>query len=134
MIFGTQTLCDHIVGDPPVTYQIGLCPRCRGVGTYNGINFTSSGRVQRLNGFASLQLEIRKILITQKRPTGYGFDYSLLQSGHFSGGTTPDAVAAEVNRCLNYLISLQQAAKAQGFQYLPTEELLRIDSVTVTQG
>jgi len=113
--------CDHLIGIPPQQFTLTSCARCLGKGYYNGVQFGPDGRIITVTGVDKLSQQIVKILTEKKRPSGYGFDTNIL-----SGVITPStltAVKSEVIRCIEYLKSLQQKEKSEGFIYLPTEEI-----------
>jgi hypothetical protein len=114
-------VCDHIVGNPPVGYKLSNCPRCGGAGNYGGPNFSLSGQIVTISGGDQLAQQIKKILSERMRDTGYGFDYNLLK-GVISQSTIL-AVKNEILRCLNYLYTIQQREKSNGFYYNSNEEL-----------
>jgi len=119
--------CDHLVGIPAQRYLLTTCPRCLGIGTYNAYSIGTDGRVVPATGVTKLVQQISKILTEQKRPSGYGFDYSVL-----TGTITPStltAVKSEVFRCLEYLKNVQAQEKLEGFLYLPTEEISTISTL-----
>ena len=127
-----RNTCDHLVGSPPTSFLLATCPRCQGTGNYGGFVFDINGKITTLQLGPVLGQQIRKILIENRRPSGYGFDYSL-----FAGVIDPSklsAIRTEVIRCLSYLRHVQQQEKAQGFTYNPQEELKSIVSVFVEQN
>jgi hypothetical protein len=121
-----RVTCDHKVGIPAQNFTLNTCPRCLGKGFYNAFSFGTDGKIVTVSGINKLSQQIQKILTEPKRPTGYGFDYSVL-SGVIAPNTLT-AVKSEVIRCIEYLKSLQTQEKSEGFIYLPTEE---IDSISV---
>jgi hypothetical protein len=122
-----QVTCDHTLGFPLQTFTLGTCPRCLGMGFYEASYYGGDGNVVMLSGIQLLSQQISKILTEEKRPTGYGFDYTVL-GGVINPGTVT-AVKSEVLRCLQYLSDSQQQEKLEGFHYLPTEEIERVNSV-----
>ena len=126
-----QVTCDHVVGNPPQNFVLQTCPRCLGFGFYHASSFGMDGKIITLSGSPLLSQQIQKILTEDKRPTGYGFDYTVL-SGTINSGTIT-AVKSEVLRCLQYLATNQQTEKQAGYQYLPTEEIANVSGVDATQ-
>ena len=121
--------CDHRIGSPLVVYTLQSCPRCQATGFYGGINYDSMGHANELTGVNLLAQQIQKILLENRRPSGYGFDYNLL-AGVIDAGRI-DAIKNEVIRALSYLKFVQQSEKARGFQYLPSEELFSIANLVI---
>ena len=122
-----NVVCNHIIGLPAQGFLLETCPRCMGAGYYNAISYGTTGKVVTVVGFDKLSQQINKILIEDKRPSGYGFDYTIL-----SGTITPatqTAVQSEVMRCIVYLQNLQRIERSRGFKYLPSEELSNTVSV-----
>ena len=103
------------------------CPRCLSNGFYNASSYGHDGKVVIVVGPNLLVQQIQKILTEEKRPTGYGFDYTVL-SGTINSATIT-AVKAEVLRCLQYLSDSQQQEKLEGHNYLPTEEIQSLGGV-----
>ena len=129
-LLGKNT-CNHVVGNPAISYTLANCPRCLGKGVYGDVSFDNAGRLNILNNVLQLNQQIEKTLTENKRPSGYGFDYTLL-SGTIDSGKTL-AIKREVTRVINYLINVQQNEKASGFYYRTTEEIFSLDSVDVYQ-
>ena len=119
--------CDHVVGLPVQSFILSTCPRCLGRGTYNAYSIGNDGRIVTVVGVKKLVQQITKILTERKRPSGYGFDYSVL-TGVITPGTLT-AVKSEVFRCVQYLKDVQQREKLEGFLYLPTEEIGHIGAL-----
>lgn len=128
----SQTVCDHIVGNPPTAYIIDFCPRCLGKGYYGGFAILSSGNLQTLSPSDSLIQAIQKILTENTRPTGYGFNQSLLTG--VIDASKIQAVKNEVARCLNYLKFIQTQETLRGFQYNPQEKISKISNITVVKN
>lgn len=128
-VFAANVICNHVVGIPATAYILTTCPRCRGKGIYHAFNILQSGHIEFLTGVAALKQTISKILIETRRPSGYGFDYSIL-AGNPTGNFT-DTIRAEITRVMQYLVDLQQQERAAGFRYLPTEEIAVIDEIDV---
>lgn len=124
-----QVACNHIVGNPKQSFTLLACPRCLGSGFYNALSYGPDGKVVLVSGFNKLQQQIQKILTENKRPTGYGFDYSVLTST--INAATITAIKSEISRCLLYLQGSQQQEKSEGFFYLPTEEIDKLLFVDV---
>lgn len=122
-----KVFCDHVVGDPPQQFVLQTCPRCLGAGFYEASSFDTDGHAVMLSGPLLLSQQIQKILTEEKRPTGYGFDYTVLKGT--INQSTVTAVKSEVQRCLQYLSDSQQQEKLEGFVYLPTEEISTIEGV-----
>jgi hypothetical protein len=119
--------CDHAVGIPSQNFMLNTCPRCLGRGTYNAYTIGTDGKIVTVSGVSKLSQQIAKILTEQKRPSGYGFDYSVL-----SGTITPStitAVKSEVMRCIQYLKGVQEQEKLEGFLYLTTEEISTVNTL-----
>lgn len=132
MDFNCQTICNHRVGDPEVQYTSSNCPRCLGSNTYGGLSFEASGKLSTLFFSDQLAQQIKKILTEGRRPTGYGFDYSLL-SGVIDNSKL-SAIYAEVARCILYLQSLQQQEIKAGHVYAGNEQIKALGSLTVEQS
>ena len=122
--------CDHRIGDPVEALIITACPRCNGTGFYNTLVFSEAG-LQMLSPAYSLVQSLQKILIEKRRPSGYGFDYTLLRS--VISSDTLGAIRAEASRCILYLQKIQQNEAARGFQFSNTELIDSIDAITATQ-
>jgi len=116
-----KVTCNHILGNPLQQFILLTCPRCLGKGFYNAYQFGTDGKIVTVSGVNKLIQQIQKILTETKRPSGYGFDYSVL-SGVIAPNTIT-AVKSEIVRCIEYLKSSQQQEKKEGFIYLPTEEI-----------
>lgn len=119
--------CDHLIGIPTQNFLLTTCPRCLGRGTYNAYSIGTDGRVVMASGVTKLTQQIMKAITERRRPSGYGFDYSVL-----SGVITPStitAVKSEVFRCLQYLKGVQQQEKLEGFLYSPTEEISHVTAL-----
>lgn len=118
MDIASTVVCTHILGVPPTAYTQDKCPRCKGTGIYYGVAVDgSSGDVETVTGVNELMQQLQKIFLTRRRPSGYGFDYSLLTK------VSPAALAAikaEVQRCISYLQQLQQDSARRGY-YTPTD-------------
>lgn len=129
-----SVFCNHVVGDPPVSYTLELCPRCRGKETYRGISFTSSGTVEEITGFEYLVQRIKKILAEQKREnSAFGFNYDILRRGYNITLDSLKYVKEEVFRCLMYLKTLQEAEIASGqATYAPNEIIAEVSNIQVT--
>jgi hypothetical protein len=128
----SQTTCNHIVGNPVVAYTITTCPRCFGLGTYGGLSFTPDGKLSTITTSSQLAQQIKKILTEKMRPSGYGFNTSLL-----AGVIDPSklgALQAEVYRCLLYLQASQQAEIRAGHIYGGSERISSIGTVSVIQS
>jgi len=125
-----KVICNHVVGSPLQQFTLVTCPRCLGKGFYNSYSFGTDGKMLVVSGVNKLSQQIQKILTEAKRPSGYGFDYSVL-----TGVITPSTVTAvksEILRCIEYLKASQQQEKKEGFMYLPTEEIsTTAQSITV---
>jgi hypothetical protein len=122
-----KVICDHVVGNPSQNFTLLGCPRCLGNGFYNASSYGHDGKVVTVFGQYLLIQQIQKILTEEKRPTGYGFDYTVL-TGTINAATLT-AVKAEVLRCLQYLSDSQQQEKLEGHNYLPTEEIQSVGGV-----
>lgn len=116
-----KVVCTHAVGIPVQQFLLTTCPRCLGKGFYNAYQFGIDGKMITVSGVNKLSQQIQKILTETKRPSGYGFDYSVL-TGVISPNTLT-AVKSEIVRCIEYLKASQQQEKREGFTYLPTEEI-----------
>lgn len=127
-----KTACDHRVGDPPVAYTLAACPRCRGEGEYGTLVFGNDGKIATVEQGGALKQQIEKILKENRRPSGYGFDYTLLTG--VIDATKISAIKNEVIRCLQYLGTAQAREEAQGFNYTGRERLQRVQDVVVTQN
>jgi hypothetical protein len=124
--------CDHIVGNPPISFTIATCPRCLGKGTYHDISYSTSGKLNTINRVYQLNQQIEKILIENRRNSGYGFDYTLLQGVIDNNRVL--AIQREVSRVINYFINnVQQTEKSKGYSYNSTEEVVNIDYIKVYQ-
>ena len=127
-----QTVCDHIVGDSGTPYTSSNCPRCFGTNGYGGLAFTSDGKLSSLTASSQLSQQIKKILVEKMRPSGYGFNTSLL-SGVIDVSKL-DALQAEVYRCLLYLQTAQQQEVRAGHIYAGTEQIGSVGTVSVLQS
>ena len=116
-----KVVCDHRVGYPLISYLLDTCPRCRSTGYYGSPVFSLDGKYSTITGSNQLSQQIEKILVENRRSTGYGFDYSLL-SGVITNGSI-SAIKAEIIRCLQYLYNTQRSEKSRGFYYNSNEEL-----------
>lgn len=124
-----QVSCDHRVGNPVNNYVLTTCPRCLGKGVYGGVVFGNNGQLVLVQGSPMLAQQLQKILTENARPSGYGFDYSLLQ-----GVIDPSklsAIKSEIIRCISYLKYVQEQSKARGFVYAPSEELFGIKEISI---
>lgn len=133
MIIASEVKCDHKVGDPEVDFESSKCPRCRGKGVYYAFSMSPAGRIEFLTGFDALTFQIKKILTEARRPSGYGFDYRVLNPQQSSGDPIT-AITSEIYRVMQYFMNLQRQSKSEGYNYLPTEELVSVDSVRVTRS
>jgi hypothetical protein len=124
-----EKICNHIAGDPPVSYVLQTCPKCLGKGTHGDISFDTSGKVYTLTGINQLKQQLKKILTENIRDTGYGFNYNLVLS------TVDDSqllsITRELNRCLTYFNNVQLQAQSNGFFYSNTEKIDSIESIDV---
>ncbi len=127
-----QSICSHIVGNPPVAYTLSTCPKCWGTGYYGGFSILPSGDLEQLPPADSLVQSIRKILTENIRPSGYGFNQSLLTG--VLDVSRLQAVKNEVVRCLNYLKFIQNQESSRGFQYNPQERIDKISNVNVIKN
>ena len=116
MDIASSVKCLHQLGVPLVSYTQANCPRCNGTGFYYGVAFGSDGNIQTVTSANELMQQLQKILICKRKPSGYGFDYSIMTK---VTSTTVDAVKVEVQRCILYLQSIQQKSIQQGY-YIPT--------------
>lgn len=126
-----EIVCDHRIGDPVEMLTLTTCPKCNTRGFYNTLVLASNG-VQFVPPVTALMQALKKILTEARRPSGYGFDYRLLR-----GPITPSILSvtsAEVNRCMQYYIAIQQHEKARGVAFNPSEEISNIDSIDVSQS
>ena len=126
-----QILCNHKIGDPEVQYLLSSCPRCFGTGTYGGLAFTPDGKLSTIDTSSQLSQQIKKILIEKMRPSGYGFNTSLL-SGVIDVSKL-GAIQAEVYRCLSYLQQSQLNEIKAGHIYAGSEQIDSIGVVTIFQ-
>ena len=126
-----KVVCDHRIGDPVVAYLLDNCPRCKGKGSYGGFSIGLDGKIEVISGPRMLQQQIMKIFTELRRPSGYGFDYNLLKG--VIDSSTLAAITNEITRCLSYLKYIQQSEKRRGFYYAPSEELAKIEKVSVQQ-
>jgi len=124
--------CNHRVGDPLQTFKLDDCPRCLGRGWYGGVGIDSSGKLILISGVDKLRQQVKKILIEDRRPSGYGFDYSVLTD--VIDAETVYRVKTEVIRCTDYLMQLQRRRKHRGFEYAPSEEIRSIKNIKVVQN
>ena len=131
MEFKAKVICDHRVGSPVTAYVQGKCPKCKGKGTYGGVQYDNQGQVLKVSNVETLKQKIEKILIEDRRPTGYGFDYSLFR-GYVIDDSTISAAKAEVIRCISYIRFIQQNEIRNGYFYTPSEELVGIKNITTS--
>ena len=127
-----QTVCNHTIGNPLVQYTSSKCPRCFGTNMYGGLSFTSGGKLSTVVASSQLSQQIKKILTEKMRPSGYGFNISLL-SGVIDASKL-GAIQAEVSRCLFYLQKLQTQEVQAGHIYAGTEQISSIGTVSVIQS
>lgn len=120
--------CDHRVGNPIISYTQENCPRCLSKGYYGGIDFDFSGKISTVSNGEGLAQKIKKILTEKKRPSGYGFDYSLVINASVNKETI---VRYEVSRCLNYIQNLISSEKSRGIKFNPSEEIQSIENIKV---
>jgi len=120
MFIKSKTNCDHRVGDPIISFTLENCPRCLGKGIYGGFDFTTSGKINRITGVEVLKQKIEKILVEKKRPSGYGFDYDLINT---LPENAENVIRYEISRCINYLIELQKKESFYGVTRSSTEEI-----------
>lgn len=120
MFIKSTTNCDHRVGDPVIAFTLENCPRCLGKGIYGGFDFTTSGKINTITGVEVLKQKIEKILVEKKRPSGYGFDYNLINT---LPENAENVIRYEIYRCINYLIELQKKESFYGVTRSPAEEL-----------
>ena len=132
MDLNSQTSCNHILGNPEIQYTSSTCPRCFGTNTYGGLSFTPDGKLSTLNSSSQLSQQVKKILTEKMRPSGYGFNTSLL-SGVIDRSKL-DAIQAEVYRCLLYLQDAQRQEIRAGHVYGGSEQISSIGNVSVTQS
>ena len=132
MDLNSQTVCNHIVGNPEVQYTFSACPRCFGSNTYGGLSFTSGGKLSTLNSSSQLSQQVKKILTEKMRPSGYGFNTFLL-SGVIDASKL-GALQAEVYRCLLYLQKIQAQEVQAGHIYAGTEQISSVGTVSVIQS
>jgi hypothetical protein len=132
MDLNSQISCNHIVGDPIIYYTLSTCPRCFGLGTYGGLSFTADGKLSTIQASSQLSQQIKKILTEKMRPSGYGFNYSLL-SGVIDVSKL-DAIQAEVYRCLSYLQNAQRQEVRSGHIYAGSEQISSIGAVSTLQS
>lgn len=127
-LLGEKT-CDHIAGDPSVSYVLKTCPKCLGKGTYGDISFDTSGKLYTVTGINQLKQQLKKILIENTRNTGYGFNYNLVSLN--TNDSQLLSINRELNRCLTYFNNLQIKNQREGFYYGNTELLDSIESIDV---
>ena len=132
MDLNSQTICNHIVGNPEIQYTSSGCPRCFGTNVYGGISFTSGGKLSTVVASSQLSQQIKKILTEKMRPSGYGFNTSLL-SGVIDTSKI-GAIQAEVYRCLLYLQKIQAQEVQAGHIYAGTEQIGSVGTVSVIQS
>jgi len=124
--------CNHVVGDPAIAFELSTCPRCLSAGIYGDVSYDSSGKLNTISKSTQLHQQIEKILKENRRASGYGFDYTLL-NGVIDNNRTL-AVQREVVRTINYFINtVQETEKAEGYIYSSDEELAEIMSVKAYQ-
>ena len=124
-----EKICDHIAGDPSISYIVSTCPKCLGKGTYGDISFDNGGKTQTCSGVNQLKQQLKKIIIENTRDTGYGFNYNLVLST--GGDAQLLSITRELNRCLTYLNNNQITAQSNGFFYSNTEIINSIESIDV---
>jgi len=124
-----RVVCDHKIGDQSFIRE--RCPRCLGKNFYGGYSIGKDGDIEIVTKVDALNQQILKILTEDRRPSGYGFDHNLL-AGVIDASKIA-AIKAEIIRCISYLYFLQQSEKKSGFFYAPSEELNKIESVSVAQ-
>ncbi len=123
--------CDHVVGNPPISYTLVSCPRCMKKGWYGGYYYGFDGKINTIVGVKQLTQQILKILTENKRNTGYGFDQSLLR-GVIDSSTLP-SIKNEIVRCMNYLKGVQDDNEKSGYFYNPDEKISSINNIQVAQ-
>lgn len=123
--------CNHVVGEPEVKYVLSTCPRCLGKGVYGDVLFDDHGKLKTYQGASQLKQQLQKLLVENKRRTGYGFDYTLLKGTIDSSRTM--VIQREIARLLNYFITTQQLEKGDNYYYRSTEELKESISIKVYQ-
>ncbi|MCK9541082.1 MAG: hypothetical protein M0R03_03530 [Novosphingobium sp.] len=129
MDFRGEITCNHLVGNPAVSFTLQNCPRCLGKGVYGGISTDGTGDISFVEKADYLEQNIKKILISKRNNRGYGFNYELLKS--VIDPTTTTVIKREVIRCLTFLQAQQQEDKKRGVRYLPSEEIVSISDVQV---
>jgi hypothetical protein len=100
-----------------------------GNGYYGGVAYTTGGKLVTVSAGSMLAQQIKKILTENKRPSGYGFDYTMI--GNVVTPSTIPMIRSEVIRCISYLRFVQQNNKQNGFFYNPNEELDSIGTLNI---
>ena len=126
-----ENICDHILGNPPVSYTLSTCPKCLGKGIYGDIVFNNLGKVQTISKIDQLKQQIKKILLENTRPSGYGLTYSLIFNVVNEAQLL--AIKRELNRCIDYLNSVHEENIKSNFFYSNQEIINSINNIEVTK-
>lgn len=124
--------CNHVVGDPLELYDLRECPRCKGIGYYGSVSLDSSGHINIVLAGEALRQRIRKILREKLRASGYGFNYDLLSN--VVDTNTLKAIKADIIRCMEYLVTVQNQSIDDGVFFKASEILSRIQDLRVEQN
>jgi hypothetical protein len=98
-----------------------------GTDEYHAYSIGHDGKIVVVAGSNKLAQQIAKILTEKKRTTGYGFDLSVLTGTLDQSSIT--AVKSEVFRCMQYLMSIQNQERLEGYAYIPSEEISSVSSL-----
>ena len=126
-----ENICDHVLGNPPVNHTLSNCPKCFGKGVYGDIVFNNKGKVETINNIDQLKQHIKKILLENTRPSGYGLSYSLIFN--VVNETQLLSIKRELNRCIDYLSSVHDENIKSNFFYSTQELIHSVNDVQVTR-
>lgn len=126
-----ENICDHILGNPPINHTLSNCPKCLGRGVYGDIVFNNLGKVQTISKIDQLKQQIKKILLENIRPSGYGLTYSLIFN--VVNEVQLLAIKRELNRCIEYLNSVHDENIKNNFFYSNQEIINSINNIEVTR-
>ena len=124
-----RVICDHYVGVAAINYVLEDCPRCLGKGEYGGFSPSDKGDIPMIAGPDYLAQSLKKVLLENKRPSGYGFDFDVLRG--IGDKESLQAIKREVKRCILYLKNAQQANKKRGVIYSTNEEIYDVRDISV---